>query len=101
MVADQTAIIAILLLTAVTVATRLAGVWIMSYVAITPRIEAFLRYMATSVLIAIVVPITLHGTPRIWLAVGAAALVALLTRSAVGAMIAGAVVAAAGHAIGL
>jgi uncharacterized membrane protein len=65
----------------------------MSYVEITPRIESFLKYMAASVLISIVVPATLAATPRIWLAVAAAAIVMLATRSALGAMIIGAVVA--------
>jgi uncharacterized membrane protein len=94
MVDEASAIGAVLLLTLVTVATRLGGVWIMSYIEITPRIEAFLKYMAASVLISIVVPATLAGTPRIWLAVGAAALVAIATRSALGAMVVGTVVAA-------
>jgi uncharacterized membrane protein len=65
----------------------------MSYVEITPRIESFLKYMTASVLISIVVPATLGATPRMWLAVGAAAIVMLATRSALGAMIIGAVVA--------
>jgi uncharacterized membrane protein len=37
------AISAVVLLAVVTMATRVGGVWIMSYVAITPRIEAFLK----------------------------------------------------------
>jgi uncharacterized membrane protein len=93
MVDEVSAIGAILLLTLVAMATRIAGVWIMSYVEITPRIESFLKYMAASVLISIVVPATLAATPRIWLAVGAAAIAMLTTRSALGAMIIGAVVA--------
>ena len=94
MVDEASAIGAILLLTLVTVATRMGGVWIMSYIQITPRIEAFLKYMAVSVLISIVVPATLAATPRMWLAVGAAALVAIATRNALGAMVVGTVVAA-------
>ena len=93
MVPEVSSIAAILVLMLVTMATRIAGVWIMSYVEITPRIESCLKYMAASVLISIVVPATLAATPRIWLAVGAAAIVMLATRSALGAMIIGAVVA--------
>jgi uncharacterized membrane protein len=95
MIEQSTAIGAVLLLTAVTVATRFSGVWIMSFVEITPRIEAFLKYLAVSVLISIVVPATLNASPRIWLAVAAAAVTMVVTSSAVGAMLAGAAVAAA------
>jgi len=41
MVSDASAIGAVLLLMLITIATRVGGVWIMSYVTITPRIEAF------------------------------------------------------------
>ena len=95
MVDTVAAFAAVLLLTLVTMATRLGGVWIMSYVEITPRIEAFLKYMAVSVLISIVVPTTIAGAPRIWIAVAAAAIVAAVTRSALSAMLVGAALAAA------
>jgi uncharacterized membrane protein len=95
MIEQSSAIGAVLLLTVVTVATRFSGVWIMSFVEITPRIEAFLRYLAVSVLISIVVPATLNASPRIWLAVAAAAVTMIVTSSAVGAMLAGVAVAAA------
>jgi branched chain amino acid efflux pump len=88
------AISAVVLLAVVTVATRVGGVWIMSYVAITPRIEAFLKYMSVSVLISIVAATTWAAGTRIWLGVGAAALVMVATRSAVGAMLAGTALAA-------
>jgi uncharacterized membrane protein len=101
MVNETSAIVAILLLALVTAATRVAGVWIMSYVEITPRIEAFLKYMAASVLISIVVPATTAATPRMWFAVGAAAIVMIATRSALGAMLTGTVVAAVGKAFAM
>jgi uncharacterized membrane protein len=101
MVSDATAVGAVLLLMLITMATRVGGVWIMSYVAITPRIEAFLKYMASGVLIAIVVPGTLSAAPRIWIAVLAAALVMVATRSALGAMLIGTALAAAGRWFGL
>lgn len=94
--ADTVAAFAVvLLLTLVTMATRVGGVWIMSYVEITPRIEAFLKYMAVSVLISIVVPTTIAAAPRIWIAVVAAGIVAAVTRSALTAMLVGAALAAA------
>lgn len=101
MVDETAAIVAILLLALVTAATRVAGVWIMSYVEITPRIEAFLKYMATSVLISIVVPATTAATPRMWFAVAAAAIVMIATRSALSAMLTGTVVAAVGKAFAM
>ena len=95
MVDTVAAVAAVLLLALITMATRVGGVWIMSYVKITPRIEAFLKYMAVSVLISIVVPATLASAPRIWIAVASAAIVAAVTRSALSAMLVGAAMAAA------
>jgi uncharacterized membrane protein len=100
MVEQSVAIGAVLLMTLVTVATRFSGVWIMSFVTITPRIEAFLKCLAVSVLISIVVPATLNAAPRIWLAVAAAVIIMAVTRSALGAMLAGAALAAAARNLG-
>jgi len=83
------AISAVVLLALVTMTTRVGGVWIMSYVTITPRIEAFLKYMSVSVLISIVAATSWVAGSRIWLGVGTAALVMIASRSAVGAMLAG------------
>ena len=94
MVDEVAAIGAVLLLMFVTIATRIGGVWIMSYVEITPRIEAFLKYMSASVLISIVVPTTLAASPRIWLAVGAAIVAMIATGSALSAMLIGTALAA-------
>jgi uncharacterized membrane protein len=95
------AISAVLLLMLVTIATRVGGVWIMSYVEITPRVEAFLKYMATSVLISIVVPTTLAASPRIWIAVGAAVIAMIATGSALSAMLIGTALAAFARGFGL
>jgi branched chain amino acid efflux pump len=83
------AISAVVLLALVTMTTRVGGVWIMSYVTITPGIEAFLKYMSVSVLISIVAATSWAAGSRIWLGVGTAALVMIASRSAVGAMLAG------------
>ena len=105
MVDAVAALAAITLLAVVTMATRLGGVWIMSTVAITPRIEAFLRHMSVSVLISIVAASAWTSTstagPRIWIAVGAAALVMVFTRSALTAMLAGTAIAALARSLGL
>jgi uncharacterized membrane protein len=92
---------AVILLAVVTIATRVGGVWIMSYATITPRIEAFLKYMSVSVLISIVAATTWAAGPRIWLGVGTAAIVMVATRSAVGAMLAGTAFAALARSFGL
>lgn len=94
MVDAVAAVSAVVLLALVTMATRVGGVLIMSYVRITPRVEAFLKYMSVSVLISIVAATTWAAGPRILLAVGTAALVMIASRSAVGAMLAGTALAA-------
>lgn len=100
MVDAVAAIIAVIVLALVTMATRVGGVWVMSFVTITPRIEAFLKYMSVSVLISIVAATTWAAAPRIWLGVGAAALVMIVSRSAVSAMLAGTALAALSRHLG-
>lgn len=51
----------IAVMTLVTVITRFGGVFAMSFVRISPRIESFINTMASSVLIAIVVPLAFDG----------------------------------------
>jgi len=96
-----TGIVAVLLMAAATAMTRVGGVWIMSYVRITPRIEAFLKYMSVSVLISIVVPAARAAGPHVWLAVAVAAVVMVATRNAVGAMLTGTALAAFAKGFGL
>jgi uncharacterized membrane protein len=91
----------VLLMAAATAVTRVGGVWIMSYVRITPRIEAFLKYMSVSVLISIVVPAARAAGPHVWLAVAVAAFVMVATRNAVGAMLTGTALAAVAKSFGL
>lgn len=95
------AIAAVLLLAVVTMGTRVGGVWMMSYVRITPRVEVFLRYMSLSVLVSIVAPAAWSGGPHVWLGVATAALVMAATRSTLGAMLAGTALAAFARTVGL
>ena len=105
--ADATSINAIaaigtvLLLAAVTLATRVGGVWMMSHVRVTPRVETFLKYMSVSVLISIVVPTAWRAAPHIALGVSGAAFVMAATRSALCAMLAGMALAALARSFGL
>ncbi|MAO14832.1 MULTISPECIES: AzlD family protein [Marinobacter] len=51
----------IAIMTVVTLVTRFGGVFIMSFLRISPRIESFINTMASSVLIAIIVPMAVAG----------------------------------------
>jgi uncharacterized membrane protein len=81
--------------------TRVAGVHAMRFVRLTPRFEAFLRAVASSVLVALVLPATLKAGPAGWIAVGAGLVVAAATRNSIIAVFAGTAVAAAVRAIGV
>jgi uncharacterized membrane protein len=96
-----TAAVAVLVLAAVTAATRVGGVWLMSHVRITPRVEIFLKYMSVSVLIAIVAPAAWRGGSHIWIGVAMAAAVMITTRSALAGMLAGTALAAFARGFGL
>ena len=85
----------IVLMALVVYATRIAGSELMSYVTMTPRIEAMLRTMAASVLVAIVVSECARGGVRESVAVLAAICAMLVSRNAYVAMTAGVVTAAA------
>jgi uncharacterized membrane protein len=101
MVDGMVAVGAIVLLALVTMATRVGGAWIMSYVSITPRIEAFLKYMSLSVVMSIVAATTWTAGPRFWLGVATAAVVMIASRSALGAMLAGTACAALARGFGM
>ncbi len=51
----------IAIMTVVTLVTRFGGVFLMSFVRINPRVESFINTMASSVLIAIIVPMAVDG----------------------------------------
>ena len=51
----------ITIMTVVTLITRFGGVFVMSFVRINPRVESFINTMASSVLIAIIVPMAVGG----------------------------------------
>ncbi|MDO3720520.1 AzlD domain-containing protein [Marinobacter sp. chi1] len=91
-VAGTLALIAIM--TLVTVATRFGGVFIMSYLRISPRVESFINTMASSVLIAIVVPMAVAGDAGALAALTVTAVMMLLLKKPLPAIAAG--IAAAG-----
>lgn len=89
MVGEGAALLAIAGMALVTYATRAGGVLLMGLVPITPRVEAFLRHLSSSVLVALVVPAALKGDPAALVAVAAAGLVMAVTRQMIAAMAAG------------
>lgn len=98
--ADIALPLTLIAMAAITYSVRCGGVLIVSRITLTGRAEAFLNHMSTSVLIAIVVPATLDGAPRIWAAVLLALLAMYLTKRVFVAMLVGVAVAATGRAIG-
>lgn len=86
------AIIALMAL--VTLVTRWGGVFIMSFVRINPRIESFINTMASSVLIAIIVPMAVSGDAGAMAALVTTAVIMLASRRVLPA-IGGGILAAA------
>ncbi|SFM37568.1 AzlD family protein [Marinobacter zhejiangensis] len=70
----------IAIMAVVTLATRFGGVFLMSFVRISPRIESFINAMASSVLIAIIVPMAWEGDAGARLALLTTAVLVLLIR---------------------
>lgn len=89
MVAEGAALAAIAGMALVTYATRAGGIVLMRSVPITPRVEAFLRHLSSSVLVAMVAPAAATGDPAALAAIGAALAVMLATRQLIPAMTAG------------
>ena len=95
MAGDGPMLVAILGMALVTYLTRAGGVLLMGIVPVTPRVEAFLRYLSSSVLVALVVPAVVEShDPATFVAVVVTVLVMALSRHLVAAMVAGIVAAA-------
>lgn len=87
-------LIIIALMGLVTLATRFGGVFVMSFVRINPRIESFINTMASSVLIAIIVPMAFSGDLGAVASLATTTVIMLATRRVLPA-ISGGIVAAA------
>ncbi|MBO6850884.1 MAG: AzlD domain-containing protein [Marinobacter sp.] len=85
----------IAIMTVVTLVTRYGGVFAMSFVRISPRIESFINTMASSVLIAIVVPMAFDGDAGARAALGVTAIAMLVLRKPLTSIAAGVAAAAA------
>ena len=99
MVEPVAAYLAITMLAAITLATRLGGAAVMRFVALSPRVTRFLEAMSASVLAAIVVSYLAREATREWVAVGVAVAVMLALRKPIWAMFAAMMVAAAWSAL--
>ncbi|MCK0104742.1 AzlD domain-containing protein [Marinobacter sp. S0848L] len=87
-------LILIVLMTLVTLITRFGGVFAMSFVKISPRVESFINAMASSVLIAIIVPMAVAGDAGALAALVATAITMLAIRKPLPAISVGLVAAA-------
>jgi uncharacterized membrane protein len=67
-------LIAIGLIGVVSLICRFGGFFLMRYVAITPRVEAWLRAMPVALVGAVVGPVAVKGGPPEWLGLAVAAL---------------------------
>jgi uncharacterized membrane protein len=93
--ADWIAYLTVIGMAVVTVFSRTAGFAIMSQITVTPALEAFLRSLASAVVVAALAPAAWHGDWAIRAAIATGAGVMFITRHSWLAMICG-IAAAAG-----
>jgi uncharacterized membrane protein len=92
--------IAFAVMTAVTVASRLGGYWLMGYVTVTPRVRRMLDALPGSIIVAAALPVAVNGGVVVMFAIAAAMLVSIIRRNDFLAVITGMAVAAFARAIG-
>ncbi|MHA6495418.1 AzlD family protein [Pseudomonas borbori] len=88
------ALLIVLIMAVVTLATRLGGVFVMSFVPISYRVQQFINAMSGSVLVALLAPLALDGDNGARLALLATALTMLLVKKPLPAIAAGILTAA-------
>lgn len=88
------AILIILIMAVVTLATRWGGVFVMSFVPINYRVQQFISAMSGSVLVAVLAPLAVTGDNGARLALLTTAIVMLLLKKPLPAIAAGIIVAA-------
>jgi uncharacterized membrane protein len=88
------AILVILIMSFVTLATRLGGVFVMSFVPISYRVKQFIGAMSGSVLVALVAPMALEGDHGARLALLTTLVVMLVVKKPLVAISAGILAAA-------
>jgi uncharacterized membrane protein len=93
------ALLAIIVMAAATIATRVGGASLMRWVPLTPAVEGFLASLSSSIIVAIVAVVLAQGGLRDVVAVTAAVGAMWLLKSPALAMAAGVAVAAAWYAL--
>ncbi|QFR32823.1 AzlD family protein [Ancylobacter sp. TS-1] len=88
------ALLVVFAMALVTYATRAGGIFLVGFMPMSARMESFLRYLAGSVLVALVVPATVRGGAEAYVAVGVAVLGMLALRRALPAIALGILAAA-------
>ena len=73
--------IAFAVMTAVTVASRLGGYWLMGYVTVTPRVRRMLDALPGSIIVAAALPVAVNGGAVVMVAIVAALLVTVIRRN--------------------
>lgn len=92
--------VAFAVMTAVTVAVRLGGFWLMGYVTVTPRVRRMLDALPGSIIVAAALPVAVNGGPVVMFAIFAAVAATILFRNDFIAVIVGMAVAALARASG-
>lgn len=92
--------VAFAVMTAVTVASRLGGYWLMGYVNVTPRVRRMLDALPGSIIVAAALPVVVNGGPVVIFAIVAAMVVTIIRRNDFIAVVVGMGVAAAARALG-
>jgi uncharacterized membrane protein len=92
--------LAFAVMTAVTVASRLGGYWLMGYVNVTPRVRRMLDALPGSIIVAAALPVAVNGGAVVIFAILAAMAVSIIRRNDFIAVIVGMAVAAAARALG-
>ena len=92
--------IAFAVMTAVTMASRLGGYWLMGYVNVTPRVRRMLDALPGSVIVAAALPVAVNGGAVVMFAIVAAMAVTIIRRNDFVAVLTGMAVAALARAAG-
>jgi uncharacterized membrane protein len=89
-----TALLAIAGMALITYLTRDGGFWVMGYVPVSPKVESFLRHMASSVIVAIIVTSAWRGDSAMRMAIIVSVAVMQVARNTTAALAAAMVAAA-------
>jgi uncharacterized membrane protein len=93
-------LLAFIAMTAVTVASRLGGFWLMRYIPVTPRVRRMLDALPGSIIVAASLPVVVEGGAVVMVAIVAAMIATIIRRNEFLAVIVGMAVAALARAAG-